>query len=288
MSFSKRMGLVPEKTIQLNDINYEIRVSVWNLFYLNFFSQFVKYLNLPISNSPPLYSFCRSLWMNFFFKRVDNINTDSFVAIDQIQSYLLECKWNKVYDFIEFVIKHFNDTEPQLNGNFIEQCNSMLNREGSGYRILNKRVAPISSEIEIKEIEEALSIEGLDNVSIHLNLALAKLSDKVEPDYRNSIKESISAIETLCREITGEMTLGKALKKFEESGIIFNNQFKDALEKLYAYSNNKETGIRHALLETPRPPEFEEAKFMLVVASAFINYLMTKKGLLKQGLTNSL
>lgn len=47
---------------------------------------------------------------------------------------------------------------------------------------------------------------------MHLQEALEKLSPS-KSDYRNSIKESISAVECLCREITGESTLDKALKK---------------------------------------------------------------------------
>jgi hypothetical protein len=40
------------------------------------------------------------------------------------------------------------------------------------------------------------------------------MTDREQPDYRNSIKESISAIESLCRKITGndKGTLGLVLK----------------------------------------------------------------------------
>lgn len=43
---------------------------------------------------------------------------------------------------------------------------------------------------------------------MHLNKALELYAQRPIEDYRNSIKESISAIEVYCREITGEKTLG--------------------------------------------------------------------------------
>lgn len=43
------------------------------------------------------------------------------------------------------------------------------------------------------------------------------MSDRQKPNYRNSIKESISAVESICKIITQDekATLGKALKKIE-------------------------------------------------------------------------
>ena len=52
-----------------------------------------------------------------------------------------------------------------------------------------------------------------------------------------------------------------------------------SFEKLYAYTNQPTTGIRHALMDSSGTyvPKAEEALFMLVSCSAFINYLNKKK-----------
>ena len=48
----------------------------------------------------------------------------------------------------------------------------------------------------------------------HLEKALILISNRESPDYANSIKESISAVEAICSEILGKSdTLGSALKK---------------------------------------------------------------------------
>jgi len=51
----------------------------------------------------------------------------------------------------------------------------------------------------------------------HIDTALGFLCDRKSPDYRNSIKESISAVESLCMTLTGDSksTLGDALKKLD-------------------------------------------------------------------------
>ena len=112
---------------------------------------------------------------------------------------------------------------------------------------------------------------------MHLNKALALYSDRVNPDYNNSVKESISAVEAMCCIIignSGKPTLGNALKKLEEKGVHIHPSQKIAFEKLYGYASN-EAGIRHGNIDFVNVPA-EDAKFMLIACSAFINYLKEK------------
>jgi hypothetical protein len=91
------------------------------------------------------------------------------------------------------------------------------------------------------------------------------------------LKESISAVEALCREITGESTLGDALRVWEKKGVKIPTFLKSGIEKLYTYTNDKRTGIRHSLMDDTESPTFDEAKFMLVTCSAFVNYIQGKR-----------
>ena len=69
------------------------------------------------------------------------------------------------------------------------------------------------------------------------------------------------------------------IKKMEEAGFVFPKILKDSFEKLYAYTNQPDTGIRHALMddEGKYVPGQEEALFMLVSCSSFLNYLKKKE-----------
>lgn len=101
------------------------------------------------------------------------------------------------------------------------------------------------------------------------------MADRKSPDYRNSIKESISAVESICKIITGDSkaTFGTALKKIEEQHGL-HGALRRAFDSLYGYTSDA-SGIRHALLEEP-DLDFDDAKFMLVSCSAFVNYLISK------------
>jgi hypothetical protein len=101
------------------------------------------------------------------------------------------------------------------------------------------------------------------------------LSDRKAPDYRNSIKEAISAVEAVCQLVTGsqKMSLGEALKKMEPK-LNLHPAMREAFLKLYGYTSDAE-GIRHALLDESSL-KFEDAKYMVVTCSAFVNYLVAK------------
>jgi len=144
--------------------------------------------------------------------------------------------------------------------------------------LINGHITPISNEIEIKEIEEALQISEFNKpIRIQLDNALKKMSAKENPDYRGSIKESISAVETLCQIISSKpkATLSSALDEIEKSKVIkLHQSIRDGFKKLYGWTSDDQ-GIRHGLKEEPNL-KFHDAKYMLITCSAFINYLISK------------
>lgn len=154
-------------------------------------------------------------------------------------------------------------------------CNGVLESDLSTYRFVRRRITQITSEEEISEIDEALETP-IKPVRTHLENALKLFSDRKSPGYRNSIKESISAVEAICRLITKnkKATLGQALKEVENK-VGMHGALKSAFSSLYGYTSSAE-GIRHALLDEKASLSSEDAKFMLVSCSAFINYLVSK------------
>jgi AbiJ-like protein len=170
---------------------------------------------------------------------------------------------------LEFILNYFENAE--LNN----AMNGILERELSGYRFVDGLITDITDPQEIEMLEEVLSDNEFPAVRIHLRAALAMLSNRENPDYRNSIKESISAVESMARIISGnkKATLGDALKIIEKQGKI-HSALKDAYSKLYGYTSD-EGGIRHAMLEEPNL-SVSDAKFFLLSCTSFINYLKSK------------
>jgi hypothetical protein len=158
-----------------------------------------------------------------------------------------------------------------------KRVNYILERERSGYRFVGSQLTPITNEQELSAIQNALELpRELNPVRQHIKAALERFSDRKNPDYRNSIKESISAVEAVCKIVTGldNAMLPEALKRLEEKGISLHAALKKSFISLYGYTSDAD-GIRHALLEESSL-DSDDAKVMLVSCSAFVNYLAAK------------
>jgi hypothetical protein len=280
MRFSQRKGIKPVKrVIQIDSMDDELRTSLWNALYVFYWAQEDESYKLPPLIFYPSYNLwrlCINLWGNYFKKPIDTLPKVWGKAYEEIRNYFFNCEWYEVYDFIEFIADFFPNTE--VNNRFMNFCNTILEQELSAYRFVGGKIVGITSKEEILEIEKALDIpEPLKGVRIHLERALGLLADKKSPDYRNSIKESISAVEAICKLISRDekATLDQALNKLEtDFNLYLHPALKKAFRSLYGYTSD-EKGIRHSLLDEPNI-NFEDARFMLVVCSAFINYFKEK------------
>jgi conserved hypothetical protein len=226
----------------------------------------------------------RYLWVYFLNNREAHFNNNYPVATTFLEGPEF---WFRKLDLVEVTINYLFNRELKLEGyyrdrssvaeNFVTMLNSHFERLNFAYRVVDKEIVEITSKEEIAAIEDALQ-DSTANIRMHLSKGLELYAKRPEGDYSNSIKESISAVEAYCREKTNENTLGKALNHLETKGISLPKVLKEAFEKLYAYTNQGSTGIRHALMDKDGTyvPSRAEALFMLVSCSAFINYLSKK------------
>jgi hypothetical protein len=196
-------------------------------------------------------------------------------TVGVIREWFFNWEWYEIYDFVEFIASNGFEWD---NKEFTISCNILFEQELSGYRFIDNILCPITNSNEINEIDKAINNSknnSLVGVKIHLETALLKLSDRNAPDYRNSIKESISAIESIAKSISGNSndSLGGALDKIKGK-INLHPSLERGFKQIYGYTSDSD-GIRHALSEETTC-DFEDAKYMLVSSSAFINYLIVK------------
>ena len=178
-----------------------------------------------------------------------------------------------MYDCIEFVGDHYS--WPGFKKPFMEACNDILEKELSAYRFVDGRITRVTEPQEIEAIEDALE-KAVGPVHSHLRRALELLSDRNTPDYRNSIKESVSAVESLVASTVGEKgSLGQLIKNLQQH-MGLHSALGKAFSNLYGYTSD-EDGIRHALMEQ-ETVDFDHAKFMMVVCSAFVSFVLSKVG----------
>ena len=290
MLFSQRKGIKVKNVLQVDSMDNELRTRLWNTLTIFYWEGVASFTRPPVYSGHGAVRFTpdhdnnmnvliRRLWHNCLKRPIDTLRDDWSDTRKEMRKHFFNCEWDKVYDFIEFIannypeINHY-DKSRYVNPKFMNACNSVLKEESSAYRFVGGKIAEIISEEEIAEIEEALQTP-MKGVNIHIETALHLLADRKSPDYRNSIKESKSAVEAICKLITGDpkATLGKALKEIENK-VGLHPALKKAFVNLYGYSSN-EKGIRHSLLDEPNL-DSEDARFMLVSCSAFINYLISK------------
>lgn len=200
---------------------------------------------------------------------------DSYDAVLSLVEYLA----NKI-DTIPALARRFSYDTNGIGSpvHIQDEVNELFEKECVGYRFIGENIVAITDKVEIKEIEESLQ-SNYDGCREHIKKAVGFLADREQKDYKNCIKESISAVESICCIIADKKnaTLGEALKILE-SKCNLKGQLKSAFEKLYAYTNNDKGGIRHAEGLFVSDVSFEEAKFMLVSCSAFVNYLIAEYG----------
>ncbi len=277
MGFSEQYGYKKiREIIQIDSMDEPLRNALWNMLTLfiwnhvedstSIFRYYLdSYSNREIKN------LCIGLWQDRLGKQLDQLGNDWEKVYMELRKYFFKCEWYEAYHFIEFVANNYTGDQLQ---DFIDACNKVMVKNVSAYRFIDRIICRITEQQEIDAVEQALD-SACGPVRTHLRRSLQLLSNRETPDYRNSIKESISAVESLVATVVGveKGTLGDLIKRLEDQ-ISLHPALKAAFSKLYGYTSD-EGGIRHALLEA-ETIRFEDAKFFIVVCSAFINYVEAK------------
>jgi hypothetical protein len=265
MKFSERIGAV-RRVLQKESMDEGLKNALWNLAYVRYWSHYANKTSQPTADVTEG-RLLAALWTEHFNKLRDELPLFFSDAFREIKRHFLASGWESVYDFVEFIANCGFDAS-----SFIADCNRVLKKHVSAYRFVGTSLAPVTSDEEIVAVEEAASHGGrFSTVAFHIETALLRLADRINPDYRNSIKESISAVEAACQTITNNKSasIGQALKAL---GI--HPALERGFSAIYGYTSDAQ-GIRHALSEEPNVGA-DDAKFFLVSCSAFTNYLIAR------------
>ncbi len=265
----------------MEGISTELMNSLWNLVYSLY------------ESSRDIYWYKVAKYIAQYFRKfpADEVPYRDYDCRNWVKDYFFSLQWPEMYDFIEFVVHNHIGMTKVLSQygvdniyhrvkptEIISIANSILEEELSGYRFVGGVLVPISDKIEGAEIEEAMSKAakyGLEGAHEHIKTALELMGKKPTPDYRNAIKESISGVESVVKQIVGLSSggLDDALEELAKNTNV-HGALKAGFKKLYGYSSD-EDGIRHAILDQSNVG-FTESKYMVVACSAFINYLIQK------------
>ncbi len=279
--FSERIGKSQPKTLQTDSMDADLRHSLWNC------------LLQALPADAYWTHFARASATGFFKLPTDELPLSGSECQSWVKRHFYRITWFQAYDFIEFFLDAYLQVATKYRFRNLHSVadlehllNAVLQRELSAYRLIDGVLSPISSPAEIAALQGALHqtlASGLSGAYQHLHIALQLLGKKPEPDYRNTVKESISSVESVCKQLSRVSSggLDDALTTLGQK-IRIHPAMRAGFLSLYGYTSDA-GGIRHALLDQPTI-DFDEAKFMLVSCSAFVYYLIGKAanaGLLK-------
>jgi len=294
----------------LKGMTPELRTAIWNeiyrLFVKNYnLTQEVFYKNWveKLKDEKFYEDFLFKIWSEIINKDVQeikllSINDFGFIVLEKalklFKDEYYKLPWFKVYDAIELITfllqKEMENilNDPVLSihrlkiinfyNSWLEDINSALKRNFAPYRLLKEGlVVPITNETEIKTIEEALkkSYGKFAPVYEHLKKSIKFFSHRENPDYENTIKEAVSALESLANILLNRK--GRSLTALHQKlASEFNlPKFVELqIKELYNWASN--SPIRHGTGEKPNVIGQEEAYLILVQTSALINYLLSK------------
>lgn len=283
MRFSDRIGATKTSLeLYVDSIPDSLRNSIWN---------FILDLYPNSAHDDEKRKLCLYLAKNFRKSRVDQVPSRSWEVGEWLQSYYFSLPWHQVYNLVEFLVKHHYFILHHVGGFHIDQrkldsikegmesrFNHMFEMERSGFRFIGGVLSPITDQVELDAVAtslDQLNEAKLEGAKKHIQTALELFSKRPTPDYRNSIKESISAVESVAKIIGSKDGDGisLALKVLGDKANL-HGALKSAFEKLYGFTSDDD-GIRHAMIDDPSVG-FDEAKYMIVSCSAFCSYLLGK------------
>lgn len=280
LTFSQRQGYSSlPKSMRLEELSDDLRRDIWN----------VTREILTSMRESDGFSYYFSNEGHRLIERVlgrfskmpeDEIDTKYDGILKLFKMIILQAKFFRVLDFVEI----FSNDEPYRarSKDFRTRIADSFQRHGAAYRFeISKypfQFFPCSSKEQgeaTKQAIETISGSGMEGAATHLRQAARHINTRRLAD---SVRESISAVESVARRIAPESsTLGEALKILEKKGLLDNKQLKNGFEKLYAYTNS-EQGIRHALLDKDTPAVgLDEAMFMYGACASFAAYLVHKQ-----------
>ena len=200
---------------------------------------------------------------------------------DIVRHVLAGCEWHHVYDIIEEIC---GQMAPNLNDGFTTQVaqqftgeiNDYFRRHGIGFQLVDGAIQHRGDDAPEQAVRQALAKteqSGLDSAHRELSEALEDLSKRPQPDLTGAITHSITALETVAREVANDQnaTLGKILN---DNPNMFPKPLDQAVEKIWGYASQYGRHVTEG-----KGPTFDEAELAVHVSSAAATYLVRKAGL---------
>jgi hypothetical protein len=265
LSFEQREGLAPlPSQLQRGELSRELRAMLWAYVYNSMHAQeqaiygrYGQWVDILLA-----------IHLERNHLRVDKF--EPFQIYQRLGDLFEKGEYAKVYGWLDFVMRY-----PKAPKTFGDDVGLILTECRSAYRVIDGMIVAMASDEERKAFEQALTdTDGsqFSGARFHLRQSGTHLTDG---KFADSIRESISAVESVARVLEPSGEFSKALAKLE-TRISIHAALKKGFSSLYGYTSD-EGGIRHALLDSGQAAVDEvDAVFFLGACASFVSYLIGK------------
>ncbi|KQX21781.1 MULTISPECIES: hypothetical protein [Ensifer] len=269
ITFSQAEGIDPlPSQLRLGELSAAAKARLWAIFHGQIDRSTTDYGRRV---GDPVLSIARRHWVQAQHRMVDEFDYRTSSVTENWKAYFhRDTRYDICLGFVQWMLRAFKSN--QLG----QSVTNALADTHVAYRVINgDTIMPVASQQEAEIVKVA--VETADRARLpaarqHLLDAAAELSSG---NYANSVRESMSAVESVAFTSTGETSFAKAIGVMDARRPM-NGAFKIAINRLYDYTS-QEPGIRHAKQEhATADVEEREAIFMLGVCASFVSYVLAE------------
>jgi hypothetical protein len=213
------------------------------------------------------------LHVDFYRQPFDTFKSSPNNTIARLACCIEQGNICELFDLVEFLVRH-----PGCSDVVKRELAEAFVKSRAAYRVFdNQYIAAIGTEEQAEAFERAIAdAEAKDATAARKHLITAGVALR-DGNWPGSVRESIHAVEAIAKGLApGQPTLGGALNVLEKRGQL-HGRLKAALDKLYAYSNADDNGVRHALVfDDVSKVDEADALFMLGACASFVSYLLAR------------
>lgn len=292
MKFSHRFGFDPE--YKNEPISEDAPNWLKSLFFLNVLEPLL-YID---GDSRQKNAESKPLGVKYLIERLcaenghetDSEDYDSWTCWDALKCRLMNLEWYQFYDFVEITAIKIKEKEIEYSSawdnsrfesfmfpSYRQKVNDLFSQHKIQWKLSDggklETSLPKDLETRVAAIDSTLQDE-FEPARVHYSKARSYiLSPSKDPE--NSIKESVSAVESVCKAIYPKCaTLGDALKAMKREQLI-SPMLVTVFEKFYAYTN-AEPAVRHGSNKMSGVDEMD-AELALHMSAAFIRTIISRK-----------
>lgn len=213
-------------------------------------------------------------------------DSDTWRSIrDELEWLLNQVQWFKIFTFCERVHDRLITSSNSLQSleeakiYFTDELNQILFEENLDYKFENgifERRGRLQTQKSINRMGSVLSDSNLVEVRKHYTKALRFFTQTPEPDYNNSIKEALCALELTIEICTGKNAsnnFNQALLELQGNG---NEKIPSpiiqSMIKMYAYRGSGK-GVSHSAPNGNKVSDLE-AELVLNLVASYITYIV--------------